>query len=341
MANFDHLQQLFTGAMKLAAAESGVLLGQPLEVQAEEFQLIEREEFLGEKEGPFFVTTVVSAGEYPGELQLLLSFRDAILLSGLLLGIPPARIEEKRKLAIMEADDGDAFAEILNQVIGSFNSEFSTSFPRKTHLKSLPPRKFIPGTDLPSAQEPVPEGEYCLLRYRLKLENLKTDQLEILVPLALARLFDPREESVAAEQESPLLSTETGFDSNSSAGPLQTIFILENDPSDRRLAREILATTGLKLIDAPLSADFRSLCPEGEACMAVIGVSDADDQDPALRAKISALCHDASIPILLCAERWTRRSVMKVLSYGARGIILKPYDAAILVERVTNLLKAA
>ncbi len=342
MASFENLHTIFKAAMQLAATDSGVLLGQPLEMEAEESLSIDRVGFLGEKEDPFFVTTVESGGEYPGELYLLFSFRDAILLSGLLLGIQPARIEEKRRLAIMEPDDGDAFAEILNQVIGSFNSGLTTTLPQKVHLKLQPPRKFIPGTDVLSDLEPMSEGEYCLFRYRLKLEGTKTDNLDILIPLALAKLFDPQEEdSVALEPEPAELSQVIENENNNAVEPKQTILIFEDDPSDMAQTMEILSAAGLKPIDATHSSDFIALCPDGSAAMAVVGVADADEQDTALRTRIKALCQSAPFPVLLCAKRWTRTAIIKVLSYGAKEIILRPYDSDILVDRVNKLLKAA
>ncbi len=74
---------------------------------------------------------------------MIFSLRDAILLSGLLWN-PFAPDFGKTQLAIMEADDVDAFGEIMNQVIGSFNSVFKSSPPEKIHLKLNAPKKFIP-----------------------------------------------------------------------------------------------------------------------------------------------------------------------------------------------------
>jgi hypothetical protein len=95
---------------------------------------------------------------------MVFSLRDAILMSGILLGIPPARISEKRKLLILEADDIDAFSEIANQIIGTFNTVFQPCLPNKFHLKQLPPTKFVPQMDEVSDELPCRTGSFSSTR---------------------------------------------------------------------------------------------------------------------------------------------------------------------------------
>lgn len=121
MADIAKLQKILDAALQQAGEESSMLLGQGLAINASDVLQTNRMSFFTDMEDAMFVVGVETREDYPGQFYMIFSLRDAILLSSMLLGIPPARISEKRKLAIMEPDDYDAFGEIMNQVIGSFN----------------------------------------------------------------------------------------------------------------------------------------------------------------------------------------------------------------------------
>ncbi|KAF0219426.1 MAG: response regulator [Geobacteraceae bacterium] len=347
MPDIAKLQKILDAALKQTGEESSMLLGQTLSANETDTVNTDKKSFFAGMDDAIFVAEVESKEEYPGQIHMIFSLRDAILLSGMLLGIPPARISEKRKLAIMEPDDCDAFGEIMNQIIGSFNSVFKPSFPNKVHLKLLPPKKFIPGMDELTEQEPFPEDDYLLFRAPLNMEGVEMDRLDILMPLSLANLFAPgkevKEETAGADEQLEGVSGETG---TASAVPRavaseETILILDDDEPARRQAKDFLAVAGLKGIDAPLGEDIRELISRGDAKVVVIGVADTEDRELALCIKINALCQGSPIPIIMCATEWTRTGVLKALKYGARDIIVKPYNADELVAKINKFLIAA
>ncbi len=94
------------------------------------------------------------------------------------------------------------------------------------------------------------------------------------------------------------------------------------------------------MVYAPLKADIENSC-HNDAEVAVIGVADTEDRELALCIKINAMRQGSPLPIIMCASQWTRTGVLKALKYGAKEIILKPYDANELVSKVTKFLKAA
>jgi CheY-like chemotaxis protein len=297
-------------------------------------------------EDAIFVANVEAREEYNGQFYMIFSLRDAILLSGLLLGIPPARVNEKRRLAIMETDDIDAFGEIMNQIIGSFNSVFKPGLPQKIHLKLNAPKKFIPGVDEMSDDEPIPEGEYVLYRAQLNMEGSEMDRLNILVPVALAHQIEPP----AAEPEPAAASEDVAVAESVSETPAAvakdaegapTILLLEDDEQMRESVRLSLCAAGMTVVAAALRADIREICSQSNALVAVVGVADTDDRELALCIKINAMNQNSPMPIIMCAPQWTRSGVLKALKYGARDIILKPYDTEELVTKVNRFLKAA
>ena len=157
-----NLKEMIDAALSQTGEESSMLLGQTLVIGESDTINTNKISIFDGMDDAIFVANIETREEYPGQFYMIFSLRDAILFSGLLLGIPLPRISEKRKLAILEADDIDAFGEIMNQVIGSFNSVFKPKLPNKIHLKLNAPKKFVPGVDQLSDTDPVPEGEYVL-----------------------------------------------------------------------------------------------------------------------------------------------------------------------------------
>jgi CheY-like chemotaxis protein len=325
-----------------------MLLGQELSVGEGDIITTNRLTYFSDPDSAVLLGGVESKEDYPGQFYLIFAMRDAILLSGLMLGIPPARISEKRKLAIMETDDGDAFGEIMNQVIGSFNSVFKPGFANKSHLKLIPPKKFVAGVDELTDGEPVPDGEYVLYRAQLQMAGQEMERVDILMPLELALLFEPQVEepaAVAAEvpEEAPdtVVSAEEIVASGIPSAE-QTILFLEDNVGDRQRISEFLAAAGHKVIDGSLGADIRELFGQGDASLALIGVADTEDRELALCIKLNAMCKDGrALPIIMCAPQWTRNGVLKALKYGARDIIVKPYDSTEVLSKVSRCLKAA
>lgn len=344
MAEFKELKKMLDAALKQAGEESSMLLGQALTVNGSEILNTNRQSYFTDMDDAIFVVGVESREEYPGRFYLLFALGDTIVMSSILLGIPPARIAEKRRLCIMGDDDKDAFGEIANQIIGSFNSVFQPNLPNKVHLKLLPPQKFIPEIDQLTDEEPLPEGDYLMFRAPLETEGQEMHYVDIMVPLALANLFDPQQE----QQVEAAPKTETAGDGEgdppgeAKAGSRpETILILSEDVRERQMVRDCLAATGWQLVDAPLGADINDLLNDAEVKVAVIEVAETGEQDLAVCNRINAQNKKAPLPIIMCAGEWTRTSVLKALKYGASDIIMKPIDAEELTAKVKRFLHAA
>lgn len=348
MAAFANLQKILAKALQQAGSDSSMLLGQELVMGDGDIVCTNRMTYFGDLDMASMVVGVESKEDYPGQFYLLFSLRDAIQLSGMMLGIPPARISEKRKLAIMETDDGDAFGEIMNQVIGSCNSVFKPAFTNKAHLKLSAPKKFVAGIDTLTDDEPLPDGEYVLYRTQLQLEGTETDRVDILIPLELAMLYDPQPVELAATDAGEDAPAETnlpvGEAGKEKTAPAlaPTVLFLEDDAGARQQVRDFLAGAGFKVIDASLGADVRELFTQADAFVAVVGVADTEDRELALCIKLNAMCQDGqALPIIMCAPSWTRSGVLKALKYGARDIIVKPYDPSEVLNKVSRYLSAA
>ena len=334
MAAFEKLQSMLDAAMKQAGEESSMLLGQSLTVAASDVLNTDRKSYLAGEDGAIYVVGVESREAYPGRFYLLFALSDAIVMSSILLGIPGPRIQEKRRLSIQEPDDVDAFGEIANQIIGSFNSVFQPNLPEKVHLKLLPPQKYVPGMDLLTDELPLPEGSYLMYRAPLEIAGQEMNRLDILIPHPLANVFDPQPELSAEEIAALLEPLETPGGSGES---LPSVLVLGDDAGRQEIV-EGLAASGVNLIDGPLSADLSGLFSQGDVRVAVITLRNTTDRDLAICKRVVPMVDRSGGSVFLCAPEWTRSTVLKALKVGASGILMRPCDLQELNSKVGKIL---
>lgn len=359
MEGYAKLYEMLENALRQAGEEAGMLLGQGLSITLTDGLTFTKTAYFGDLDDGVFAMAVESREEYPGQFYLLFNLRDAILMSSLLLGIPAPRIQEKRRLSIIEADDIDAFGEIGNMINGAMNTTFQASLSGKAQLKQQGAKKYVPEIDPLSEDEPIPDGDYLMFRAKMEMEGQEMHHLDILIPLALGNLFDPPPEAppepeAPEVEEAPAVvaagaSSEAGAeqepeDGRRPAGVAGTvgedmIAIFEDDEEESSQIKESLGFTGFKLVSSALNADVKDVFSEGNVRLVLIGSQDADDRELAVCIKINALRQDQPVPIVMCAQRWTRTAVLKALKYGARDIIIKPCDPDELASKVKRLCR--
>jgi CheY-like chemotaxis protein len=351
MDGYNTLHEMLGSALKQAGEESGMLLGQELSIALSDSLSTSKTSYFGCLDDACFVLGVDSRESYVGQFYLVFSLRDAIVMSSILLGIPPARIQDKKRLCIIENDDIDAFSEIANMINGSFNTVFQGSLPNKVHLKLLSPKKYIPEVDQLSEDEPLPEGDYLMFRSKLEMPGQELNHLDVLIPLALGNQLDPPEEVPPEEpasddvSETPAESAVEGDSSEllserpSTEEGVDSIVVLDDDDTDRQLMVEAVAFTGYEVVEGTLNADIKELFSDRNVRLVLIGSMDADDRELAVCIKINAIRQDAPPPIIMSAHRWTRTAVLKALKYGAREIIIKPCGEDELVGKVRRFCK--
>lgn len=330
---YEKLQSMLDAAMKQAGEESSMLLGQSLTVAASDVLNTDRKSYLGGEDSAIYVVGVESREAYPGRFYLLFALSDTIVMSSILLGIPPARIQEKRRLSIQEPDDVDAFGEIANQIIGSFNSVFQPNLPEKVHLKLLPPQKYVPEMDPLTDELPLPEGAYLMYRAPLEVTGQEMNRLDILIPHPLANLFDPQPEEPALEAAAEAAAENEAEES----APLRSILVLGDDEARQELVQG-LCGIGMNLIDAPLGADLPGLFAQGEVKVTFITLKHTTDRDLAICKRVMPIADRSGGAVVLCAPEWTRSSVLKALKAGAKGVIMPPFDAQELSSKVGTIL---
>lgn len=361
MEGYSKLYEMLETALQQAGEEAGMLLGQALSATLTDSLQFTKTAYFGDLDDGVFVLSVESREEYPGQFYLVFNLRDAILMSSLLLGIPAPRIKEKQRLSIIEPDDVDAFGEIGNMINGALNTTFQGALSGKAHLKLQGSKKYVPEIDPLSDDEPLPSGDYLMFRARLEMDGHEMNHLDVLIPLGLANNYDPQPEAAVEEppeatpatpQEAPAgqHTESSGGDASPPTGAVRPgtvagtsgedmIAIFENSDEERRFLVETLDFTGFKLVESTLNADVKEVFSQGNVRLVVIGATDADDRELAVCIKINALRQDQPVPIMMCAQRWTRTAVLKALKYGARDIVIRPCMPDEIVEKVKRLCR--
>jgi CheY-like chemotaxis protein len=344
MEKIPKLQKMLIAALNQAVLDGGMLLGHELSVKAAESSTSMKQEYMAGMEDASFVVGVKSQEEYKGTFYMVFSLRDAICFGSLLLGVPLARVSEKKKLAIIDSDDIDAFSEFTNQVIGSFNSVFKSGLPKKVHLKLQEPKKFIPHDDKITPDEPVPDGEYFVLRAQLEMPEQKFDQIDILIPSTLASFFDLQGNTDLTVNEAEPAEAEPATDDAAVGHPAtneRTVLILDNNSVDRQFFQETLSATEIKTMAATLDTDLTDFFSDTPVKAVLLGVDDADDRELSICIKIRTISTKGPPPVIMCAREWTRIGVLKALKYGATDIIMKPCAPDELRNKIMKLLDAA
>lgn len=349
MDGYTTLYGMLDTALKQAGEESGMLLGQELSIALLDSLSTSKSSYFGGLDDACFVLGVNSSEAYEGQFFLVFSLRDAIVLSSILLGIPPARILEKKRLSIIESDDIDAFSEIANMINGALNTVFQGSLPNKIRLKLLPPKKFIPEVDQLSPEEPLPDGDYLMFRSKLEMPGQEMNHLDVLIPVALGDLIDPQPVAAEAEtgtadgSETSADGTSPDEDANGSANAevsgVDSIVVLEDDEEQRQQIIELISFTGFQIAEGTLNADIKELFAGRNVKLVIIGSQDADDRELAVCIKVNAMRQDFPPPIIMSAECWTRTAVLKALKYGARDIIIKPFNGDDVTSKVRRYCK--
>jgi CheY-like chemotaxis protein len=362
MDGYVKLHEMLETALRQAGEEAGMLLGQGLTATLTDSLTFSKAAYFGDLDDGVFVLAVESREEYPGQFYLVFNLRDAILMSSLLLGIPAQRIKEKQRLSIIEPDDIDAFGEIGNMINGAMNTTFQGSLSGKAHLKLQGSKKYVPEIDPLTDDDPLPNGDYLMFRSRLEMEGQEMHHLDVLIPVDLGNLYDPLPESPVVVPEAAT-ATDVSAAGSSATGDIEAqvaddgevssrktggvagtvgeemIAVFEDNDQERSQLLESLRFTNFKLVESTLNADVKEVFSQGNVRLVVIGSQDADDRELAVCIKINALRQDQPVPIIMCAQRWTRTAVLKALKYGARDIIIKPCDPDELASKVKRLCR--
>ena len=188
-----------------------------------------------------------------------------------------------------------------------------------------------------------------MFRSNLEMPGQEMNHLDVLIPVALGNLFDPQpvlagtEPGVELEAEAAGDVVAAGIEdaeaSPAAASGVDSIVVLEDDEEQRQQLVKLVSFTGYKVAEGTLNADIKELFAGRNVKLVIIGSQDADDRELAVCIKVNAIRQDFPPPIIMSAECWTRTAVLKALKYGARDIIIKPFNDDDVTSKVSRYCK--
>ncbi len=118
-----------------------------------------------------------------------------------------------------------------------------------------------------------------------------------------------------------------------------TILVIEDDPSIRRILDISLEGAGYKVVECDNGKEGSRLAASinPELILLDLGLPDIDG-----KAVIASVREWSQIPIIVCSVRNTDQEIIHALTSGADDYVTKPFNPEVLLARIhTNLRKAA
>jgi PleD family two-component response regulator len=172
------------------------------------------------------------------------------------------------------------------------------------------------------------------------------NRIDLLIPLALADLFDPPPvETLASVESVPDAnkpSDDAGFSPNTanSSGQPRSILLFEDNPADCQHVMELMANSGVDVVTAELFADTEGLFAREAIKAVVVGMTNTGDDEFFQCSKIYDQCRQQSLPIIMCSNKWTRTGVLRAVKCGANDILIKPYAGDELRSKLDKFINA-
>lgn len=119
------------------------------------------------------------------------------------------------------------------------------------------------------------------------------------------------------------------------------ILVVDDEPVSLELAKFILEKNGFDVIAADSAATAKRLLENGEPALILMDVHLGDANGLRLVRTLRERngCHD--VPVIVVTADSMRQTVCEAISVDVQGYLRKPYESAMLVEKVKNVLADA
>lgn len=348
------IKNVLSKARSQIQEEVGGLLGTPLQVTKPQIKRISKGEFFAGPGRNLALTRVAVDGDLQAEVAIFIRLKDAILLGGTLIMLPPSELAERMKKEAFGEEEADAFGEIANIITGVLNSAFGEDNEQKLRFRKVEVLPVI-GDDLDlDSDEPFPAQDFFLGSYPMVFEDEQLGELEILFPIELAGEENSHQEEKAsppisepagkplAEQPSELSSSdaaveESGEETTTAGAPLLLLLAdsdCEVDSISRILIEENFATHRLGLQD-----DLKGFLQAHREILKGVILIMEDISDRGFAAAIQVCSNPgAKVPLLAAGPRWTKSSVVQAAKFGVSDILVTPAAPEVVRRKVARYL---
>lgn len=191
MADRAVVDRVFNAIIEQASEEVGALLGATVTLGDHQTKILNKEQVFEIKRNRSVLSTMEISGDQNGKGFLITDQKDAIVLGGTLIMLPPDQIEENCNQRTFEGEAADAFGEVANIIAGVYTSIFLEMYPENLHFKRTDVEDFLPSRLDPEANHPFPPGEYFYSSCSITLEEQNMGILEAIIPAEILGLAQP------------------------------------------------------------------------------------------------------------------------------------------------------
>ncbi len=299
--------------------EVGGLLGQTLTLAPTKNHYVSKAEFLDAAAGQLaFSKLSVTGDDQQGEIYLFLNLKDAILLGGTLLMVPPAELEKRMRGANLDEETADAFSEIINIIAGIYNAAFEQLYKEKLHFAKIGLETIVPTTMTEDSAQPFPDQELYMAAYDLELEDKKLGKMQIIYP---ATLF-----GLGKAEQSPAKA-----DGSADAPP--HVLIVADNTEEAGAFTATLQEDGYSATVLDFKDTVKDFLAEKKIQGVFLVMSEVNEQGFGAAIKVRSAC-DKSTPLVVAGPQWTRKAVLQAVRYGACDVMVTPATPEDIREKI-------
>jgi len=323
--------------------EVTALLGQQIILAGPENRQVGKKAFFVKSAEKQVLWKLQVEGARQGEAYLFIHLKDAIMLGGSLLMLPPTELEERMGKGEFGDEDVDSYGEIVNIFTGVVNAVFAEQYTEKLRFARGSHAVVQPSqVDMESA-EPVPALQYYRSSSAMQLGELKLGSLQILLPFQLLgwEEGDAAAEDISAEPaaEAPDVETRKAEQAEPAAEPVPpepdpgpdnedwrnsvAVLVIAEEQNEAGLVTEALAAHGLQAVLQGYGDDVKEGIPAEGIRGVFLFMSAVSDQGLGLLIKVKSVC-GKGVPVIVAGPDWTRKAVLQAVKYGASDILVTP-----------------
>jgi chemotaxis protein CheY-P-specific phosphatase CheC len=314
-------------AEKLANGLSD-LMGCSIEVSLISERRVSKADFFASFHKKLVMANMDVSGSRDGTMHCFCQLKDAVLLGGTLIMLPPAELEKQVRKEEFSEDEADAYGEIVNIVSGELCQAFDEMAVDKLHFKKTGIEVVVPAKVVVDAEEPFPPGEIYQVSFDLALEGQPLQTMEMVFPPVLLGLVsNDIPVSASVEKEDVATFSEPLGDSPAVGNDVadNMVLVVAGRKEDVHDLTDACIAEGFVPRVAGYQEDFQPFGPNGDTPVKGVVFTMDDSKELGLAAIIKAkaiFC--GSVPLIAAGGQWTRSQVLQAVKYGVCDIVVMP-----------------
>lgn len=345
--------------------EIGAMLGTEVNLSDHETRMVNKEDyFFDEASGKQILAHMDVVGEREGKSYLYVGLKDAILIGGTLIMLPPTELEKSVSEEEFTEDTEDAYGEIANIISGVYTKVFEEQYPDKIRFIKTSLEQVVPMKVDAESDEPMPDVPFYMATSKLTIGGKTLGNVQLLVPADLFKLEGLVQEAAAddaqteekgktgagstaeggsgSEKTKGNVSGKADTDSGSGRAGVKDIGEGEQNPEFILVSNDGGACSDITAVLNDRGVAYRVLdykesisdCLPGDVKAIFLVMSTVDEQGLGVAIKINAAC---SLPLIAVGPEWTRTKVIKAVKYGVDDILISPASEGDITEKTDSV----